>query len=304
MPVPDGRVAVMYADWISHPDTGVDEIAVLTVLALHADREGVCWPSQALLARLLNRSRPWVNKVVTRLCALDLLRKTRRQRQDGGNRSCLYQLVYPSGVPSAARAPLNNAATINVAHQSGPVAEAATEQAWEATSSSDPGPVPCPDNDRGGSGFDSGGFAQDNRKIPFEPLQEDSLSAATAAAPASSISPESILVLPLAEDWQPSAADLRWAAQYFPESDLVQHTQRFISRCRAKGYSYRDPAAAWRAWLIDDSSQPAVPRFVSGRRTSVDSIPRCPRPSPAVSPVYQRWQVWGQLATQGGGDVA
>ena len=96
MPVPDGRVAVIYADWISHPDTGVDEIAVLTVLALHADREGVCWPSQALLARLLNRSRPWVNKVVTRLCALGLLRKTRRHRDDGGNRSCLYQLVHPS----------------------------------------------------------------------------------------------------------------------------------------------------------------------------------------------------------------
>jgi len=91
-PTPRTRLAILPQRWFDHPDVGADEIAVLAVLALHADTDGVCWPSQGLLAGLLGRSRPWVNRVIARLCDIGLLGKVRRHRDDHGDRSCLYRL--------------------------------------------------------------------------------------------------------------------------------------------------------------------------------------------------------------------
>jgi hypothetical protein len=88
-----GRWAPVAQAWIDHPEVGADELAVLTVLSLHADSEGVCWPSQGLIADKLKRSRAWVIKIINRLEELGLVVRTRRHHASGGLRSCLYHLV-------------------------------------------------------------------------------------------------------------------------------------------------------------------------------------------------------------------
>ena len=40
--VDDTRVAILRADWLNHPETGPDEIAVMAVLSLHAGPDGTC----------------------------------------------------------------------------------------------------------------------------------------------------------------------------------------------------------------------------------------------------------------------
>ncbi len=54
-------------------------------------------------------------------------------------------------------------------------------------------------------------------------------------------------------DWQPSDTDLCWAMDRHPDVDLQTSVERFVLRCRAKGYRYRDLGAAWRSWLTDDT---------------------------------------------------
>ena len=87
------RIAILMERWITHPETGPDEIAVLAALALHADQRGQCYPRQKTLAQLLNRSRSWVNKMIGRLAEIGLLEKTRQRDRDGLECACLYQLV-------------------------------------------------------------------------------------------------------------------------------------------------------------------------------------------------------------------
>lgn len=55
-------------------------------------------------------------------------------------------------------------------------------------------------------------------------------------------------------DWTPDADDLAWAQARFPGLDLAGHAERFVLRCQAHGYRYRDVAAAWRAWLAEDAA--------------------------------------------------
>ncbi|EWY40842.1 hypothetical protein N825_33470 [Skermanella stibiiresistens SB22] len=83
----------MRAEWLFHPDVGVDEFALLACLATYQDKRGFCWPSQTTLATRLKRSRPWIIKVLNRLVELGLIERTRRVRDDGGLRSCLYRIV-------------------------------------------------------------------------------------------------------------------------------------------------------------------------------------------------------------------
>jgi hypothetical protein len=52
-------------------------------------------------------------------------------------------------------------------------------------------------------------------------------------------------------DWVPSAADAAWARSRHPRLDVLAFTETFVLSCRAKGYRYSDPSAAWRRWLIE-----------------------------------------------------
>ncbi|KAA0679003.1 hypothetical protein [Roseomonas genomospecies 6] len=66
----------------------------------------------------------------------------------------------------------------------------------------------------------------------------------------------------LAEDWQPDAADLAWAAETRPEVDPAAVTRKFVAWCRKanarNGYSPADPSGAWRKWVARELVAPAA----------------------------------------------
>ncbi|WP_042691191.1 helix-turn-helix domain-containing protein [Azospirillum sp. B506] len=102
---------------------------------------------------------------------------------------------------------------------------------------------------------------------------------------------------PVPQDWTPPPADRQWAAGRFPSVDLDAHAERFIQQCRAHGYRYRDPAAAWRSWLLQDARhmelQPATsvgrPKRQSGRH------PTAPM---ATANAEQRLSAWASVAAR------
>ena len=254
--VDDTRVAILRADWLNHPETGPDEIAVMAVLSLHAGPDGTCWPSQSTIAAKLGRSRPWVNRTIARLCKLGLLAKTRRSRDDGGDRSCLYAILDFPGT----------------GHSTSPVAGMDT-----------------PD-----SHMDRGCAGESHRKNSTELNPETHPTRAHEANLASSESKQGAElqlqdVLPEAQvppaDWQPSDDLLIWALDRFPDADLAAHVERFIARSRSKGYRYRDIGSGWKSWLVEDMTSPA------GRRAGV-GMPG--RPSSAASHI--RFAAWAAAA--------
>ncbi len=87
------RIAILQESGLTPSEVGVNETAVLAILALHAGRDGTCWPSRGPIARPLGKSRPWVVATIGRLVDIGILAKTHRTRQDGGERSCVYRLV-------------------------------------------------------------------------------------------------------------------------------------------------------------------------------------------------------------------
>jgi hypothetical protein len=73
----------------------------MAALATYADADGICDPSQNTLAKRLNRSRPWVNRVVAELVEKGLLQKDGRTRRNGGTTSCQYRLrMTPVSLPT------------------------------------------------------------------------------------------------------------------------------------------------------------------------------------------------------------
>ncbi len=226
------RIAVLHEHFIAHPNTTADEIAVLTTLALHASRtDSTCFPTQGLLATLLGRSRPWVNKVINRLVELGLVERTHRTRNDGGDRSCLYRLVLPAGVSN----PVPKAKGTVIASQQ----------------------------------HDTGSHTDDSI-TPVQELKQDAQTAsASDILSPSSINRPSELVMP-SDDWQPSDDDLIWACNTHPTADLQAHTDRFLNRCQAKGYRYRPDGIgrAWRSWLTDDLARAkSAPRWGGSSRS-------------------------------------
>lgn len=79
-PAPKSRFGFVLADWLHHPEIGVNEIAVLAALAIHANPQGECWPGQLLLGGLLGRGREWVGGVVDHLVRIGILDRTRTLR--------------------------------------------------------------------------------------------------------------------------------------------------------------------------------------------------------------------------------
>jgi len=231
------RLAILHESWLTHSEVGADEIAVLAVLALHANKQGVCWPTQGLLASILGRSRPWVNKVVSKLVELGLVERTHRVRDDGGDRACLYRLVAP---------------------------EATTSQGGDTASSDENTPSHGGDSVKTESGTKqethTAGATDDTKVVQFQ-----------ATVPA--------------EDWQPTDADLIFAIERFPEADLQAATERFVQRCRAKGYRYHDLSAAWRSWLADDAKGGKFGGRGGGRSSAAQT----------------RFDAWGAVAARHGG---
>ena len=61
-------------------------------------------------------------------------------------------------------------------------------------------------------------------------------------------------------DWVPTVDDIAWARSRHPNLDILAFTETFVLSCRAKGYRYADPSAAWRRWLIEPKGKlPQLP---------------------------------------------
>lgn len=119
---------------------------------------------------------------------------------------------------------------------------------------------------------------------------------APEAASASKPSPEDA-VSEVPADWEPSDTEISQALQLCPDADLLAHTVRFRSRCRAKGYRFRQSAIgdAWLVWLIEDHGR-TPPRRGDNDGTATSAPNRRRSPSPAER-ADERFAAWSAAAT-------
>jgi DNA-binding MarR family transcriptional regulator len=85
------RVGLVSARYLDNSEVGALELAILFVLCTHANRLGVCWPSQATIAARTKLDRGTVNRVLTKLVALGLVEKG--HHPNPRIRTCTYRLV-------------------------------------------------------------------------------------------------------------------------------------------------------------------------------------------------------------------
>jgi hypothetical protein len=218
-----GPWGLMRADWPDHPDVGVDEIAVLSVLSLYTGRDGTCYPSQKTLAARLKRSRGWVIGVLNRLATLGLV--TREQRKSAGGRrgTCTYTVA----------------------------GHAEAVQAMFLSALADPdAPDSADDSNRVAVHRVAGGEQeQDNpAKAGLSSTRGESSSGGKPPSlPKASVPPA---------DWMPSPTDLAFAALHAPGVDPYRFAALFVASCQAHGYRYRDHSAAFQAWLLNRWEHP------------------------------------------------
>jgi hypothetical protein len=196
----------------------LDRWGVLTTLALYADEEGLCYPSQATIARALKMSRPWVNRVIGDLAEAGLIRKTSRTRaSNGGTTSCEYRLITD---PNELVGPND------------PVAR--------ETHSCHLGDRGCHRDDTTQSKHKQNNLAR--------PAARD-----TAEKQAGSKRADAERE-PVPADWAPSADTMEKARAVSPNEDLEAHAAMFANRSRSKGYLFAKGRVddAWLAWLAED----------------------------------------------------
>ncbi|MDR6772743.1 MarR family transcriptional regulator [Azospirillum sp. BE72] len=86
----------MYRRWIAMPGIQAADIAVLSALYAHADRDGVCTATQGELAEELGQSRAWFNAVLKGLQAPSAALVCAQSRR--GLRGFAYRLTGMEGV--------------------------------------------------------------------------------------------------------------------------------------------------------------------------------------------------------------
>jgi hypothetical protein len=210
-----GKVPVW---WQQMPGMDLDRWGVLTTLSLYADENGVCFPSQATIARGLKRSRPWVNRVIGDLAKAGLIRKTSRTRAgNAGTTSCEYRLVTDR---SEVDGQICAVPTVTPACHDDDMA--------------------CPPGDRT--------QLESEQNIPARPEARDPTNTHRIETQ-SGIEREAV-----PPDWEPSPATMEKARALMPEEDLAAHAIMFASRCKANGYQYvrGQVDEAWLGWLAED----------------------------------------------------
>lgn len=94
-----GSFAMMQSDVFDKLSGDGFALAIYAVLAKHANKDGVCWPSVATICKALGWSRKVVEPAIQRLCDAGLVTKERRQHR-GMDQSNLYRLpAYVQVVP-------------------------------------------------------------------------------------------------------------------------------------------------------------------------------------------------------------
>ncbi len=233
------RIAILSEAYLTHAEVGADEIAVLAALSLHTNvKTGTCFPSQGLLARLLNRSRPWVNKVISRLVQLGLIERTHQSRHDGGERACLYRLI---GLPLDTKTPSPALSETSSSSET----DRASQQIDTACHTGDPLKVKQ-ENQTGSHSTSAPAFSKGDC-VASQPVINSAVPLGASDQPAKPSIP--------GLDWLPSDDDLIYMLERFPmvQPDTISEmTERFLLRCKAKGYRYLDISSGWRTWITDD----------------------------------------------------
>ena len=230
------RWGTVAASVMRRPGLSVAAKAVYAALATYADRAGWIWVRQETIAADLERSRAWVHAAIAELEGQGLI---------------LHDRQYIEGRQRASRYRLQDGLTRQAGDTVGLVSEEADAAVQPAdTSHHDESKDPLPpaaseSSDRAGQEADAS---------PSEPLP---------ASPCAPAPPECI-----APDWVPTAADVAWAKARHPDLDVLAFTETFVLSCRAKGYRYSDPSAAWRRWLVEPKGR----------------LPRLGPPSPRTAP--------------------
>jgi|GEM_PF-2650232 len=96
-------MTVQAITWALQSGTKPRERLVLIVLANYADEEGVCWPSQARMARETGYTRQTVSKILKALCDSGYITRTDRLRENGSRTSSMYVLKMEEPQESACK---------------------------------------------------------------------------------------------------------------------------------------------------------------------------------------------------------
>jgi hypothetical protein len=291
---PSARFGRVPARWLDDPGIGVNELAVLTALAVHADRDGVCVVRQRTLAGLLQRSREWVCRVLARLCQPGgFVEKEHRADRDGWNLACRYRLpdlTAPADIPTdlpgdpmpGSRANGAGGTTLdgagNPAGDPAP-AKPAMPPPVETT-------VPAPEAVIISASADvTGGEHQEQTS-----LNKDSPSGATLrcadchcrkwtldnfGAPNGAVDRNRLVPA----DWQPDEGDLAWLAAHRRDLDSEYMTAVFVCGSRARGLRYADLSAAWRRWALAERVSSRRPVASAEPHRDFRDPPRRPMPS-------------------------
>lgn len=99
------------------PEIGATAYAVYSVVAMHADRDGRCWPSIGRIAAIAGVGRRTVQRAIERLVDAGLIEVERRRTAAGGCRSNLYRVCPP-------RAPVSPVTPPGVTSDTGEVSPA------------------------------------------------------------------------------------------------------------------------------------------------------------------------------------
>jgi hypothetical protein len=248
LPQEGGRWGIVAASVMRRPGLSVAAKATYSALATYADRNGWIWVRQSTLAADLERSRPWVLAALAELESAGLLQHERRF-VEGRQRASRYRLL--DGITRFPAA--NDQPDLDV-DQDLPDQDLAglAEQVSDVRDSG----VSRPDtnhNEDSSLSLSGAGERETDRNQDFLGKEEE---------PAGSV--------PL--DWVPTAADVIWAKGKHPKLNVLVFTERFVLTCRAKGYRYADPSAAWRRWLIEPKGRlPLLPSPPLPRTADQDS---------------------------------
>jgi hypothetical protein len=281
--------------WFGHPAIGAAEFAVLMVLLLHSDRQGMCFVGQKTAAAYFGMSRTWANSAIANLAGAGLIERSRQFQSKGGETSCIYRLLNLDGSPLRKGPSVNSP---DPATSGDMPATADTSGEPYLTDDETPPTSRCQHADTPSHSADTASFSNPSADTGCRPadtnmthtIKEDSLlrvrgvsdgfqgqdgirgrdrgsnndsergrvqhSGPSVSAVGFSDSPDTPS---LPDNWTPSRDSAAWALARIPDLDLLRFTENFVLSCNAKGYRYRDLDSAWRRWLIEPKT--ALPKL-------------------------------------------
>ncbi len=253
-----GRWGRAPAWWLQHPATNLDLIGVLCALCTYADRDGFCEPSQATIARQLQRSRPWVNRVIADLAALGFIEKEVRQRKhNNGMTSCRYRLLEEPRQCDANVA----AVTAAVTPEDTPRLQDDTNQLTQEHKLT---PL---------------AVAREAEPIEFQPSKDGETATDTV--------PDQFTEIP--DNWRPSDDAAKRASLLHPEIDLAVHAAMFVYKCRAKNYRCIPGRLddLWLSWVAADRLRDDKESRAAPARPNKPSVMR--RPTERAEDRFDAW---------------